>query len=164
MSIEQENISEETEITIDNVDTGAFIINLLNPTLAKPAYWQSGSIKADASAATIKGALYPYYSKYFKSNIDVALVMYDNAGTVTTDAKVRTKSVYTVKLLKMIGGVTANNILITKKGTKASITAIPNKVKSSAPIGGKFIVACKDSKGIEWKSNEINFNSHYSGI
>lgn len=146
------------------MDDKAFTINLLNPTLAKPAYWMSGSIKANASAASMRGSLYPYYSKYFKSNIDVTLVMYDSAGVETADAKLRTKSVYTIKLLKMIGGVTANNILIVKKGTKASITAVPNKVKSSTPLGGRFIISCMDSKGIEWKTNEIPYNSHYSTI
>jgi hypothetical protein len=128
LSIEQENISEETEITIDKVDSGAFTVNLLNPTLSKPAYWRSGVIKANASAASMRGVLFPYYSKYFKSNIDVILVMYDKAGVVTTDSKLRTKSVYTIKLLRMINGVTANNILITKSGTKSNITAVPNKV------------------------------------
>jgi len=116
------------------------------------------------SAATLRGALYPYYSKYFGSNISVTLVMFDKAKKETTDIKKRYKSVYTIKLLKMINGVTANNIIISKKGTRSNISARAAKVRSSLPLSGNYIIACKDSKGVEWKTDEIPTNAHYSQI
>ena len=90
--------------------------------------------------------------------------MYDKAKNVTTDIKKRYKSVYTVKLLKMISGVTANNIIVSKKGTRSNISARAAKVRSSLPLSGNFIIACTDSKGIEYKTDEIPTTAHYSFI
>jgi hypothetical protein len=77
-------------------------LNLLNPTIAKPTYWATKNISTNASAATMRGVLFPYYSRYFGSNISVTLVQYDKAGNVTADKKLVTKNVYTIKLLRMI--------------------------------------------------------------
>jgi len=49
--------------------------------------------------------------------------MYDKNGVETLDSKLSYKNEYSVKLLKMINGVTASNIIAVKKGTKATITA-----------------------------------------
>jgi len=49
--------------------------------------------------------------------------MYDENGVETSDSKLSHTNEYTVKLLKMIKGVTASNIIAVKKGTKATITA-----------------------------------------
>ena len=165
LNIDQTIVEEETKITIKKVDGGKFILNLLNPTSKpKPTYWASGSISANATAAQLRGALFPYYSKYFKSNISVTLVMKDKNGVETTDKKLSYSSEYTVKLLKMINGVSASNIIVVKKGTKATITAKAAVVKSSVPLTGNYLIQCTDSKGVEYKTPEMKFNSPHSTV
>jgi hypothetical protein len=112
-------------LTITTPDAGAYKLNFLNPTTKPASYWQSGAIAANANAGTFKNAISGYYSKFFGSDIDVTLSMYDATSTLTTDSTLATSFTYTIVLRKMINGLSINAATVTKVDSKSTFTLVP---------------------------------------
>jgi len=132
----QENVFEETTLTIESFDTDEdgnmtysgkeFALNFLKPaSSASAGYWQSEKMATNVSAAVLARRIRGFYRAYYNSAITVTRVMYDAEGNVTDgeeDSEPRTKAVFNIKLLKAINGPSTDNIIVSKSGTQANIT------------------------------------------
>jgi hypothetical protein len=112
-------------LTISNPDSGSYKLNILIPTITPASYWQSVAISANTNANGFYKGISGYYSKYFNSNIDVTLQMFDAANTLTTNATLATTYTYTVKLSKMINGVSFNGATVSKVSTSSAFSLVP---------------------------------------
>jgi hypothetical protein len=85
---------------------------------------------------------------------------------VTNDADA-VKRVYTIKVNRLINGISASNILIAKSSTTSKITAETSTqlgMLSSKPLSGSYKVKCIDSEGFESISRDIpyDYNAIYA--
>jgi len=146
IAMDQINTNEQWSLTISSADTGSYKLNFLNPTTKPASYWQSEAVKANANAGGFKSAIIGYYSKFFGTDIDVTLQMFDATSTLTTDSTQATTYFYTVSVRKMINGYSINAATITKVDSKSTFTVVPpiKGVKSSAPVNGTYAITCTD--------------------
>lgn len=141
------NVFESWSYVVTAIDGGTFKFNFLNPTTTPPSYWQSNPIAANASPNTVATEINGYTGKYFGGYVGVVRTQYDSTSAETTIAANVTSYKYSITLNKLINGVTANAVSITKVSTKSTIkVTIPILgIKSTAPIAGSYIISCVDA-------------------
>lgn len=71
---------------VANPDSGSYNLNFLNPTTKPASLVTYGPISTKASAKNFRDLIYPYYAKFFGTDISVILTMYDANQNITTDA------------------------------------------------------------------------------
>jgi hypothetical protein len=155
LKITVDQTKEKTYVTVMNPDAGVYILTYKNP--ATDAYVPSEQIPCDASAAVFASAIREYYQDTVGSAISVTRVDLDAAGAPTLVAADVAGYRYEIEVIKLIEGVSTQQILVAKVSTAAQITVqTPIEVQtSSPPLGGAFIVTCKDKDGQVSATNEI---------
>lgn len=157
LQFEAAQVFETTRITIENPDSGKYLLVFQKPDLKTV---QGELVAADASASTLKNAIKEYYEDNGFGNIAVNMTMYDSNGTITTNATNATSHVYYVTLKKLINGMSVSGISVVKQSTQSKITVdLPTDVQLSAePLGGKIRIKCVDHEGYESFSSDIHKN------
>jgi uncharacterized protein YkwD len=146
---------EITHVTVMNPDAGLYILAYQNPVTN--AYVPSEKIAADASASTFAKAIQEYYQDTVGSAVSVTRIDLDAAGAPTLVAADIAGYRYEIEVLKLIEGVSTQQIVVAKVSTAAGITVKPpiDVQTSSPPLGGAFIVTCKDKDGQVSTTHEI---------
>lgn len=157
LKITLDQTKERTEVTVMAPDDGVYILTYRNPVTME--YIQSAKITCWASPAEMAAAVRPYYVDTVGSGVSVTKVNLDvnrnpTLSTLPSDIKGYR---YVIEVDKLIEGVTTQQILVAKVGTLAQITVkLPLEVQtSSPPLGGAFIVTCKDKDGQASATHEI---------
>jgi len=159
------NTLDTTRITIENPDSGLFIMSFTDPKTLKST--MSDKIKANANAATMRAAVWDFYWNSIRSNIKVSLTMYAEGGNVTTNATLSKKNVYEIKIIKYISRVSLEKVFVAKISSKANIKVeYPTDLGlvSTPPIYGYFRIKCLDSDGAVSYSDRISWNHNTNSI
>jgi len=104
-----------------------------------------------------------YLSKVYGAWCDATLKYEDAAGTVTTKDLAKQYR-YTIKLRKLIKGVSFNNFAIVQTGTSSQVSILDFTTKSSPPLEGNFIVSCPNADGSAFDSREFGVSHWAEGI
>lgn len=164
IAVDQINTHEEWTLMVTNPDEHPIKINFLDPTSLKPAFWTSEPFAANANANTFRSNIRDYFIDTFRSDISVVRTMHNDMGDETTDESLASTFTYTVKLLKMIEGVSANAVSVTKVDQLSQATFLatpPNRgIQSSKPLNGTYQLWCMDQYGQEYGTPDMNFNLH----
>jgi hypothetical protein len=67
---------------------------------------------------------------------------------------------YTISVDKLVAKPTSSQIIVSKTGTKATITAKALTQNSAPPLTGKFDIVCVSEAGQESTAINMNSNSH----
>lgn len=152
---------EMTRLTIVNPDKGTFRITFMNPKTFKKEV--SEEMKANMSAAQISNSVKKYFNGAAGANPVVTKTNYDADNKVTEDAEKVVKSVYEIKLDRLINGQSAESMTLNKLSSKSEITLEPLVVKSGPPISGKYKIKCvyedgafSETKPMAWNTNHFN--------
>ena len=140
LSIEHENRGESWSCTVDNIDSGTFKLQFLNPASDPPSYWLSDEIDADGSANHFNNKVKGYIWENFRSGVTVTRDLED------TDAGPDRRAVYTVTLTRPIRGYSMNAASVVVVSTNATVTVNPpmTHTPSSKPLQGSYIITCPD--------------------
>ena len=84
MFIDQTIQREQTLLTVNNPDSGLYILNILNPKTNN--MWSSGQIRTNASSYDLYKAINGYYSSVFGVGVSVTCVMYDVSNAITAES------------------------------------------------------------------------------
>jgi hypothetical protein len=157
-----ESIFEEWSFTVTNPDSGTFKLNLLDPTVDPPAYWQSNPISASASSWDVRNGIYRYYRHKFGTDITVVKTYFDEANVETEDSSLGVTVKYTITLNKLINGASANAATASPVTSTATFLVTPPSqgVLSTPPLAGKYTITCTDTDGIEWTTPEMGYSSY----
>jgi uncharacterized protein YkwD len=160
LKITLDQTKEKTHVTVMNPDAGVYILTYRNPVTN--AYVPSEKIPCDASASVFRSAIWQYYVDTVGSAVAVTRVDLDAAGAPTLVAADVAGYRYEIEVIKLIEGVSTEQILVAKVSTAALITVkTPIEVQtSSPPLGGAFIVTCKDKDGQVSATHEIAAQQH----
>ena len=80
--INQVNVPEKTNVTINKPDGGQFYLYFTNPN--DQSTWQSALMNTNMSASAFDIAISSYFSNAFNAPINVILTMYNSTGGVTS--------------------------------------------------------------------------------
>jgi len=98
-----------------------------------------------------------YYWKELRSDIKITRLDLDSDGNNITIANTTLETIrYTIEVVKLINAQSTSQIIASKVGTKATITAKPAVQLSSPPISGKFNIICVSDVGQESKAINID--------
>ena len=149
--ISHTNVAEEWTLTINNPDSGSFLLNFIVATANGPVVKQTLPMNADMSAGTLRQRIVQLvYTKFYGSNIEVTKLRYDVNDVVTDVTADVVKAIYTIKVLKRINQASASTISAVPIDTAASVVATPpmGGILSSTPLSGNFIISCPDANGV----------------
>ena len=153
LSIETDMIFEEFEISISGATGGGvFKVQFFNP-LYDPdnedsiQFWMSDEIEDNCSSSTMRNRIEGYFSAIWGSAIYVDKVDYDELDQETEDDSLVVKSIYTVKLRKLINGPSYTAASIIAEPMDATVTIGSQTVESTEPLSGSFKVTCPDPNG-----------------
>ena len=156
LRITTDQTMETTVIEVKNPDKGKFYYAFKNP---RTGGYESVKMSCFDKPITIERATRRFYRRYFGSVARVTRKDYDADGKNPRTTKKPIETIrYTIKVVRLISSPTTKHMIISKAGTKATITAYtPAEVQLSAPpIGGKFDVICVNSLGQESRAKNIN--------
>ena len=150
---------ETFNVTVKGAMGGKFQFMFVNPKYdasnkhSKRTY-TSRSVKDNDSANNIRWALRDFYAHVWGTDVTVKkLSVNDKFETVDKDA---TQTVYTVKIVRAISGDGFTSATVIKaKGTTSTITIGDRITKSSPPLEGNFVIACKNSDDTEFVSRDM---------
>jgi len=120
LKITTDQTKEQTYVTVMNPDAGVYILTYQNPVTM--AYVPSEKIACNASASEFASAIGEYYQDTVGSAISVTRVNLDAAGTPTLVAADIAGYRYEIEVIKLIEGVSTQQILVAKVSTAATIT------------------------------------------
>lgn len=143
--INQVNVPELTNITINNPDGGQFVLNFVNPK--DSSIWQSPTMNTNMSSGDFRNAISTYYSNVFNAPVNVVLTMYNATGAVTNKQAQSTQNVYTISVGKSIPLQSANKISPSSISTRASIVVNLAYQAGTPPLAGSFQIQCTLSDG-----------------
>lgn len=161
---------EETYLKITERDETdlKYILRFQNPNNPDPAtsWWNSKQISTRASAAVFKKEVEGWYWDIHRNHISVSLKHYDVDGFETDVEADQTSHIYTIKLSKMINGVTTSAIEAIKSTSKATflVTLPADGVQSFPPLNGHFTIKCPGSYGNNYQTKEISTRESEKGI
>ena len=111
-------------------------------------------------ANAIKG----YFSNVWGSNIDVFKVDYDESDIVTEDSTLVVRSIYTVRLRKLINGPSYTTAMVLADPMDATVTIGMQTQDSTEPLSGSFVVTCPDENGNLFSTIEMTYTHWTQGI
>jgi len=117
LKITLDQTKEKTYVTLMNPDAGVYILTYKNPVT--DAYIPSEKIPCNASASTFASAVSEYYQDTVGSAVSVTKIDLDAAGAPTLVAADVAGHRYEIEVIKLIEGVSTQQILVAKVGTAA---------------------------------------------
>jgi len=108
-------------------------------------------MKANMGTTALYNGIKNYYARnrYIGSGIGINVTYYLANDTETTNKTESVKSVFHIRVKKLIKSTSASSITVVPITTKATITIdLPKDVqKSSTPLGGWYKIKCIDPEG-----------------
>lgn len=160
LRITTDQTKEQHVIDIKNPDSGTYKL-LFKNSVGK--FIASSAIKADASANDVRNAVNNIWWKDWsvRSMCTVVKVNLDSDGVDITISNGTMASVqYTISVDKLVKKPTTSQIIVSKSGTKATITAKALAVNSAPQLTGKFDITCVSEAGQESTAINIASNTH----
>jgi len=156
--VDQVLTREMTNITIVNPDGGQYALGFVDPVSS--TLYVGPRLHTNFTAWEFNVAVRDFYSKYYGAGIDVQKIMYAADGSVTRNALMSVKSVYTIYVLRSLNSATCKQITVQKISTSATITAqLPKDVQLSNPtMTGAFKIKCTLKDGVS-KNTTIDIYS-----
>ena len=161
LEVNNEIVYEKFNITVKNAMGGKFQIMFVNPKYDSsdknsPKTITSRSIKDNDSENNFRYAIRDFYLNWRIWGSDIEVKKYsvnDEMETVTSGA---TKTVYEARVKKSIKDVGfAQAAIIKAKTTTSDIEINAPHVKSTPPLAGNFVIACKNKDNNEFVSREM---------
>lgn len=124
LKISTDQTKEQTTIDVKNPDDGSFKLLFKHPKTNK--FVQSSTIKCISTEEEFRKAVYDYYWKLIRSNIKIIREDLDSEGNNITIANTTLETIrYTIEVIKLVSTPTTTQIIVSKVGTQATITAKP---------------------------------------
>lgn len=124
LKISTDQTKEQTIIDVKNPDDGSFKLLFKHPKTNK--FVQSNSIKCDSTEEEFRKGVKDYYWKLIRSNINIIREDLDSEGNNITIANTTLDTIrYTIEVIKLVSTPTTTQIIVSKVGTQATITAKP---------------------------------------
>ena len=92
----------------------------------------------------------------------MTVTYYDESGDLLDSATDSYMWKYTIKVLRLIDGYSANSISVSKISTAANINVVPpqNGQQSTIPLDGTYTITCTDEDEVEWSTPAMWYNTH----
>jgi hypothetical protein len=149
-----------SRLTILNPDDGTFRFAFMNPTTFKKS--ASEEMRSNMSAGEISNSIKSYYNEVGVNPV-VTKINYDVEDNETDDAEAIVKSVFEIKIDRLITGITTDGVTVARATTKSELTFEHNVVVSGPPISGKYKVKCvyangkfTTTKAMAWNTSAAN--------
>jgi hypothetical protein len=145
-----------SRLTIEKPDKGTFRFQFTSPALKKT---RTDYIAANTSASGLSRMIKGYYNSVGVHPV-VSKKTFDASGAETDDSKLVVKTVFEIKIDRLVEKETTAAIQVLKGSSKAHIKIERNVVKSGPPLKGKFKVQCYDDKGYFSETKPISLNTN----
>lgn len=165
LAFEASDHRDTTRVTLTELDEDEdgtdFVLSFQNPETL--SYTQSAPISTTSTNVGFRDAIAEFYKNTYTANVAVTSEHLDKDDKVLSRThKDVVKRVYTIKLDRLIDGITTQNIMVAKTNTTANIQVeLPEDVqKSSTPVAGKYKIKCVSPSGEVSYTEEMNWDHH----
>jgi hypothetical protein len=154
---------ETFRISVKNPMGGKFKIMFENPKYNghnKQAI-TTRTVKDNDRADAIRNALHNFYNTIWGTNVQVTKHALDSDGNVADSTEEVVEIVYDVKVINALPDYSFEHaLIIPEEGTTSEIVISPPLTKSSPPLGGNFVIECKDSRGYPHQTRELRMGAY----